>query len=291
MQTDPSKMKIFDTQLLRQKRKRCETHFSAFDFLSNNVADRLADRLLDIQKKFSKILILGFNTNYITHLVKSNYKGLNEDCEVVFCDYAVAGDEELLSFNTEDFDCVISHLNLHHINDVPGVLAQVKRILKPDGVFLAAFFGGKTLIELREVLMEAEIAIMGGASPRVAPFIDVRDAGALLQRAGFAIPVADCDEITVTYEHIFKLMHDLRGMGETNILHDRLRHFTCKTVFLKAGEIYHEKFSTNDGRIPARFDVVYMTGWVPHDSQQKPLKPGSARQRLADVLHTNEQGE
>jgi SAM-dependent methyltransferase len=185
-------------------------------------------------------------------------------------------------------DLAMSVMALHWANDLPGTLVQVRRTLKPDGLLLAAFLGGETLFELRECLAAAEVEISGGISPRVSPFVDLRDAGGLLQRAGFALPVADQDRIAVTYESPVALMHDLRAMGETNALTQRRRSFTPRTVFARANEIYTEKYG-DDGRIRATFDVVYLTGWAPHESQQKPMRPGSATTRLAEALDTEEQ--
>jgi SAM-dependent methyltransferase len=179
---------------------------------------------------------------------------------------------------------VVSSLALQFVNDLPGTLAQIKRALKPDGLFLAAMIGGETLTELRQSFAAAESEIEGGASPRVAPMIDLRDAGALLQRAGFALPVTDVDRIVVRYDNAFALMRDLRRMGATNILVERSRKFLRRATLLRMAEIYQEKFSDPDGRIRATFDVVWMSGWAPHESQQKPLKPGSAEASLADAV-------
>jgi hypothetical protein len=177
---------------------------------------------------------------------------------------------------------------LQNVNDLPGALVQIRRALRPDGLFMGCFMGGQSLHELRAVLAEAEEEIMGGVSPRVAPFVDLRDLGALLQRAGFALPVTDVDTLTVRYDHLFALAHDLRAMAATNILALRDRRGISKTVLLRAAEIYQQKFSDSDGRIRATFDLVWLSGWSPHESQQKPLQPGSAKMRLADALKTKE---
>ncbi|MEO9789999.1 MAG: methyltransferase domain-containing protein, partial [Aurantimonas coralicida] len=197
---------------------------------------------------------------------------------------AVVGDEEMLPLAAESVDLIVSTLSLHLTNDTPGALVQLRRALKPDGLFLCALLGGGTLNELRASLFAAEAELLGGVSPRVAPFADVRDAGGLLQRAGFALPVTDQDRLTVRYDSLFELMADLRAMGMANMLVERSRRPASRRLFLRAAEIYAERFSDPDGRIRATFDVIYLSGWRPHESQQKPLKPGSARASLADAL-------
>ena len=193
-------------------------------------------------------------------------------------------DTEPLALAPAAFDLVVSALALQFVNDLPGVLAQIRRALKPDGLFLAAMIGGETLTELRQSFAAAEAEIEGGVSPRVAPFADLRDLGGLLQRAGFALPVTDVDRIVVRYDNAFALMQDLRRMGATNILNERRRTLSRRATFLKMAQIYAERFSDPDGRIRATFDIVWMSGWAPHDSQQKPLKPGSAKMSLADAV-------
>jgi NADH dehydrogenase [ubiquinone] 1 alpha subcomplex assembly factor 5 len=196
----------------------------------------------------------------------------------------VAADEEALPFKEQCFDAVLSSLALHWVNDLPGALAQIRSSLKPDGLFLASLFGTGTLAELRTALMEAELAETGGASPRVSPFADLRDAAGLLQRAGFALPVADLDTVTVTYGDFFALLRDLRGMGEANALIDRLKLPTRRTVFARAAAIYQERFANAEGRLPATFQVLFLTGWAPHESQQQPARRGSGKASLKDVL-------
>jgi SAM-dependent methyltransferase len=187
------------------------------------------------------------------------------------------------------FDLALSGLVLHQVNDLPGVLAQIRRLLKPDGLFMACLPAGRTLQELRECLAEAEMQVLGGMSPRVAPFADIRDLGALLQRAGFALPVTDSELLTLRYDNLFALMADLRAMGATNALTDRLRRPTPHALFLRAAELYAERYSDSDGRIRATIELVWLAGWAPHDSQQKPLRPGSAKMRLAEALGVPEQ--
>jgi SAM-dependent methyltransferase len=193
-------------------------------------------------------------------------------------------DEELLPFAPETFDLVVCALNLQFVNDLPGVLAQIRRVLAPDGLFLAAMIGGQSLRELRICLAQAQEEIEGGASPRVAPFADLRDLGGLLQRAGLALPVADCDPFVVRYAHAFDLMRDLRAMGATNALIAGARRPLRRDVFLRACALYQELFADADGRIRATFEIIWASGWAPHESQQKPLPPGSATTKLSAAL-------
>ena len=197
-------------------------------------------------------------------------------------------DEERLPFADESLDLVVSTLALHWTNDLPGALIQIRRALKPDGLFVGAIFGGATLTELRQSLMQADAELSGGAGPRISPFADVVEAAALLQRAGFALPVADVDRVQVGYASPLQLIADLRAMGEANVLAERRP--LSRHVLARACEAYADQFSRPDGRITATFEIITMTGWVPHESQQKPLRPGSAKMRLADALGVKEQG-
>jgi SAM-dependent methyltransferase len=201
---------------------------------------------------------------------------------------AVVADEETLPFRDASLDLVVSALALQFVNDLPGTLIQIRRALKPDGLFLAAMIGGDSLVELREAFAQAEAEIEGGVSPRVAPFADLRDLGALLQRAGFALPVTDADRLTVRYASPLALMHDLRRMGAGNALTERRRMPLRRSTLRRMIEIYAERFSDPDGRIRATFEIVWLSGWAPHESQQKPLAPGSAKTRLADALRAQE---
>lgn len=198
-------------------------------------------------------------------------------------------DEEALPFADESLDLVVSTLALHWVNDLPGALIQIRRALRPDGLFLGAMLGGATLTELRQVLTEAEAEITGGAGLRVSPFADTFDAAGLLQRAGFALPVADIDRVRVRYSHPLKLIADVRAMGEANALTDRARRPLSRAVLARACELYAARFAEPDGRVVATFDIITLTGWAPHPDQQKPLRPGSAKMRLADALGTVEQ--
>jgi SAM-dependent methyltransferase len=197
-------------------------------------------------------------------------------------------DEELLPFRDGSLDLVVSALALQLVNDLPGTLIQIRRALKPDGLMIAALMGGRTLEELREAFVVAETETLGGASPRVAPFADVRDLGALLQRAGFALPVADSETLEVGYASPLHLMRDLRAMGWANVLVERRRAPLGKATLARAIAVYQERHGRPDGRVKATFEIVTLTGWAPHESQQKPLRPGSAAHRLADALSTTE---
>ena len=198
-------------------------------------------------------------------------------------------DEEALPFADESLDLVVSTLALHWVNDLPGAMIQIRRALKPDGLFMGALFGGETLTELRQSLTQAESELSNGAGLRIAPFADAFDGAGLLQRAGFALPVADVDRVVVRYANPLRLIDDLRAMGETNALVDRARQPLSRPVLARALEIYAERFADPDGRIRATFDIITLTGWAPHPDQQKPLKPGSAKMRLADALGVKEQ--
>ncbi len=202
----------------------------------------------------------------------------------------LVADEEALPFGEGVFDLVVSALSLHWVNDLPGTLIQILRCLKPDGLFVAAFLGGSSLRELQTALMDGEMEVEGGASPRVSPFVDVRDAGALLQRAGFALPVADTETIPVSYPDLMALMTDLRGMGEANAVSARRRTPSRGATIAAAAAAYRDRFGDPDGRLPATFDVIYVIGWRPHPCQPQPLKPGTADARLAEALGTAEHG-
>jgi len=292
METGPE---IFDRNALRNHRDRAARAFPEHDFLTREIGARLSDRLLDMARTFPLALDLGARTGGYGP-VAGGPGGVEQviSCELSermaqqFNGGGVVADAEFLPFAEGCFDLVYSNLDLHWVNDLPGCLLQITRSLKPDGLFLAAMLGGNTLTELRDVLMAAELEVAGGASPRVSPFAELRDAGALLQRAGLALPVVDADEITVTYENLFRLLADLRGMGETNTVRERLRTATRRAVFFRAAELYAERYPAADGRIRATFEIIYLHGWAPHDSQPKALRPGSARTSLADALGTAE---
>ncbi len=267
MANDMQSPRLFDMQAVARNTLRGLRMGSSYDFLRREVADRMEDRLLDINRQFDVVLDIG------ARFGKRSAK-----------EVTLPHDDDVLDAERNSFDLVVSNLSMHWVNDLPGLMVQARHALKPDGLFMASLLGGDTLHELRHALIAAESELLGGANARVIPFADVRDLGSLLQRAGFALPVTDMDTITVTYEHPLKLMHELRGMGEANALVSRSRQFLRRDVLMRACEIYTEKYASEDGRIPATFQVMYMTGWHPHESQQKPLKPGSGKVNLADAL-------
>ena len=286
---------IFDRRLVRRHRDRAAAGFSDHAFLKRDVGRRLIERLMEIHRRFTYGLDLGSHTGALAEALKST--GVCP--EVVALDLSpamlaaaggprVAASEDLLPFAPNAFDLVVSSLALHWVNDLPGALIQICQVLKPDGLFLAAMFGGETLKELRTAWLEADIETTGGATPRISPFVDVRDAGNLLQRAGFALPVADVETLTVTYPNVVALMRDLRGMGEANALYARHRGTLGKRTLAALQASYRRLAGGPDGRLPVTFQIVWMTGWAPHPSQPKPLRPGSARARLADALGTIE---
>jgi len=291
-------MRVFDRDLVKRRRDRAVSTLPDADFLLKESAARLADRVLDMARTFPLALDLGCHTGQLAETLTDHPKiGTLIQCDVsprmttaaranglaTFC-----ADEEFLPVAAGALDLVLSNLSLHWVNDLPGAFTQIRQALKPDGLFLAHMFGGDTLRELRLALLEAEGDTSGGVAPRVSPFTDVRDAGNLLTRAGFALPVIDADTITVTYADIFKLMADLRRMGETNTVIERPKKPARRDLFLRAAEIYARRFSDARGRLTATFQMISLTAWVPHPTQQKPLRPGSATARLADALKTTE---
>jgi len=291
MSKTANNMEIFNREHVRLHRGRAAAHFHDHAFLMEEVADRLRERVEEIKRRFSCVLDLGCHTGQMGSLLKTDTlisADISHSMVAQASGLRVVAEEENLPFAPMSFDLVVSNLSLHWVNDLPGAMIQIHNSLKPDGLFLASMLGGDTLYELRDALMLAEIELLGGVSPRVSPFADVKDLGSLLQRANFALPVADSDTITVTYSDPWSLLKDLRGMGEGNAIMQRIQSFTSRRVLMRAMEIYGEKYRQADGKIPATFQVLYMTGWRPHESQQKPLKPGSATTRLADVLKTKE---
>lgn len=282
---------IFDRALIRQQRRRALAMGPA-TFLLDRVAGDLAERLLVVLRRFDLALDLGTPGDALRAAITDLG---SVEAVVAARSVAVGGapafavaDEEALPFRDAAFDLVVSALALQFVNDLPGVLVQVRRALKPDGLFLAAMLGGETLTELRQSFALAESEVEGGISPRIAPFADLRDLGALLQRAGFALPVVDADRITVRYNSAFALMHDLRRMGATNAVVDRRRTPLKRATLIRMAEIYGERFADADGRVRATFEVMWLSGWAPHPSQQQPLRPGTAQTRLADALGTRE---
>ena len=286
---------VFDRRLARNRLARALRKDRPTP-LFERLEDDLVDRLQPVQRVFKAILDLGSPRPETSAALLR----LSPDATVVRAAplgqtigtgpwLGVVADEEVSPFSPECFDLVTSILALQGVNDLPGAFVQIRRSLKPDGLFMAALLGGQSLQELRSVLAEAEAELKGGASPRVAPFTDLRDLGHLLQRAGFALPVTDFDRITVRYDSLFGLLNDLRAAGATSTLADRDRRPPGRRLFVRAAELYAERFADPDGRIRATFDIVWLSGWAPHESQQKPLRPGSAKMRLADALGVKEQ--
>jgi NADH dehydrogenase [ubiquinone] 1 alpha subcomplex assembly factor 5 len=291
-------MDLFDRPLLRQRRDRAASRLSAHDFLFREAGERLADRLQDVRRRFPVALDLGCRTGFLAEILGGR-GGIEQ---LIGCERSplmaarakismplVVGEEELLPFAPESFDLVLSLLNLHWVGDLPGALLQIRQALRPDGLFLAVMFGRGTLSELRDCLLHAESEIHDGAGPRISPFADLRDGAGLLVRAGFALPVADIESLTVTYPDALALMRDLRGMGEANALRSRPKRFAGRELFTRAAALYAERHSDSERRIQATFQLLFLTGWMPHESQQAPLRPGSARNRLADALGAVEQ--
>jgi SAM-dependent methyltransferase len=287
---------IFDRALIRRRQRRAAALGPA-TFLLDRVADDLAERLQIVLRQFDVALDLGTPGE----AVRTALVGLRSISTIVATsaipdlavrthqtERLVVADEEALPFRDASLDLVVSALALQFVNDLPGALLQIRRALKPDGLFLAALLGGESLTELRQAFAAAESDIEGGVSPHVAPFADLRDLGALLQRAGFALPVTDTDHLIVRYNTVFGLTHDLRRMGATNALLDRRRAPLKRATLMRMAEIYAQRFADADGRVRATFEIVWLSGWAPHPRQQQPLKPGSASTRLADALGTPE---
>jgi len=279
---------IFDRQLLRARQRRARA-LGAETFLIDRVAAELGERLSVVLREFARAVDLGTPTDAVRRVLAASGKIATLVAAAPYdAPLRVTADEEALPFADGSLDLVVSALALQFVNDLPGTLIQIRRALKPDGLFLAAMIGGDSLSELRAAFAQAESEIEGGVSPRVAPFADVRELGALLQRTGFALPVVDSDRITVRYESVFALMHDLRRMGATNVLIERRRAPLKRETLRRLAAIYAERFADADGRVRASFEIAWLSGWVPHESQQKPLKPGSAQRRLADALGAKE---
>jgi len=285
---------VFDRRAVRRHRERAARLRSA-EFLFDEAADRLADRLGDVKRAFPRALLLGARGGGMAAALKTA-GGIEtliqaDDVREFLASSGgirIAAEAEALPFAPAVFDAILSPLALHWTNDLPGALLQLRQCLKPDGLLLASLLGGETLAELRRAFFEAELAVEGGVSPRVSPMADGRDLAGLLQRAGFSLPVVDSDRLSVTYADAFALMSELRAMGETNAVRERRRRFTRRATFLRLAEHYRALFGTTDGRVVASFEIVTLTAWAPHESQPRPLRPGSATARLADALGTAE---
>jgi SAM-dependent methyltransferase len=277
MTANPSAAPIlFDRPLLRVRQDRA-LRGGAATFLLDRIAEDAAERLQAVLREFKRAADVGTPGDQLRNALAGR---LGQLARIDLPDI----ETEPLALQPEQLDLAVSALAFQFVNDLPGVLAQIRRALKPDGFLLAAMIGGDTLTELRQSFAAAEAELEGGASPRVAPFVDLRDVGSLLQRAKFALPVTDVDRIVVRYASAFALMADLRRMGATNVLVERRRTPTRRTTLVRMAQIYGERFADSDGRIRATFDVIWLSGWAPHESQQKPLKPGSAKASLAEAV-------
>lgn len=287
---------VYDLELQLVRRIRAaKAAIPGADFLVARATDDLSERLAAVQRRFALAADIGSRSPRVAETLLASGK-VDSVLRVETApellgqpardtrNRSLIAPLETLPLEPASLDLAVSVLSLQEMNDIPGMLVQIRRALRPDGLFLGVMAGQGTLAELRESLLAAETEITGGASPRVAPFADVRDAGGLLQRAGFALPVTDVDTVTVRYGDLFALLRDLRAMGVTNALAARLRRPTGRALFVRAAEIYAERFADADGRLRATFNLVWMSGWAPDASQQKPLKPGSAKMSLADAL-------
>lgn len=285
---------IFDRDILTLKQQRFDDKFEDYNFLHTHTLNLISERLEDITLSFENNVYIGrslpekaFQTlkekgDFETLLYSDRFKSKTSHAPFIIAD------DEFFPFGQGKMDLIISNLSLHQTNDLPGALIQIRKALKPDGLFIGALLGGETLWQLRQSLSHAEQQTMSGQSPRVHPFADKQQMGALMQRAGFALPVVDSEFVTVIYANIFKLMVDLRGMGETNIVSARQKTCAIPSLFHTAGKYYADNFSDQDGQLESTFEIIFLIGWAPSETQQKPLRPGSAQNRLADALGTDE---
>jgi SAM-dependent methyltransferase len=273
---------LFDRALLARRQRRALRDPATF--LLDRVVEDMADRLSAVNRDFADVVDIWTPGEGL----RAPFVGRFKSCARLAL--PVSGGEEV-PLEPASLDLVLSALAFQSVNDLPGVLAQIRRALKPDGLLLAAMIGGDTLTELRQSFATAEAECEGGVSPRVAPFADLRDIGGLLQRAGLALPVTDVDRVVVRYDNAFALMQDLRRMGATNILVERRRTPTRRATMLRMAQIYAEHFADADGRIRATFDVIWLSAWAPHESQPKPLRPGSAKARLEEAVKRAQKGE
>ncbi len=294
-----SRLQLIDPAAVARQRDRAATGFDHVDFLKSAVAERVMDRIDLIRRDLPHVLEAGCHTGTLTasllaHPKITQVSAFDPSPRMAQITAARCGIDvqvapfEHVPFPTQKFDAAVSAFALHWSNDLPGTLIQLAQRLNPDGVMLVALAGGETLSALRNCLATAESDVSGGMSPRVLPMGDIRDMGGLISRAGLSMPVADSDTITVTYPHIFKLMAELRAMGEGNAMTDRLRRPTSRQVFLRAAEIYHAEYGDPENKLPVDFEIITLTGWSPDASHPKPLKPGAAETRLATALGVDE---
>jgi SAM-dependent methyltransferase len=291
----PDPLLVFDRDTLLLRRARAARAWPRHAFLKQEIAGRLVERLGDVRRHFALALDLGCHGDEVAAALAGRdtvERLVRSDIAISFAQNArgpaVVADEEALPFAPASFDLVLSAMTLHWVNDLPGALIQIAHALKPDGLFLGAMLGGETLWQLRQALAAAESEVEGGLSPRISPFADLGDAAGLLQRAGFALPVADSETVDVEYDSALALMRELSAMGESNLVAERRRGLSRRTTLLRAAEIYAERFARPSGRIGATFEILFLHGWAPHASQPKALRPGSAVHRLAQALGTTE---
>jgi SAM-dependent methyltransferase len=285
--------RLIDRRALTRRLQRAERAGGGPDFLRARVAEDAEDRLAATLRPFPKTLDLASSGTAMRDMLRRRAgagTGVVRAAATGLSDGDLVCDPEALPFAAESFDLIVSALSLQFADDLPGLLAQARRALRPDGLFLAAMLGGDTLTELRQSFGAAEAEIESGASPRVLPFADVRALGGLLQRVGLALPVTDVDRLTVRYDHPLALIGDLRAWGATNTLSQRRRAPLRRATLARALDIYRERFSDPDGRIRATFEIVWLSGWAPHPEQQKPASPGSATVRLSEALGAKEGG-
>tara|TARA_Y100000590_G_scaffold396296_1_gene476910 strand:- start:1251 stop:2111 length:861 start_codon:yes stop_codon:yes gene_type:complete len=285
-----NKSDIFNKNSVANNLKRASIRFNNYDYLFKEVAERTSERLLDINKQFNIAAEIGSRGNILSNIFLK--KKINEKFAIntlhKFHQFGQEGDaridNESLPLRKNSLNLIISNLSLHTVNDLPGVLLQINNALKPDGLFIGSIFGGQTLFELRKIFHEADLLTSGKIFPRVSPFLDIKDAGNLLQRAGFSLVVADIDKIEVQFTNLKKLFYDLRYMGEANSMTKRKKNFSTKSFFNQANQLYKEYFTNINGKLTATFEIIYFSGWAPDKSQQKPLKPGSGLKSLSEVL-------
>ena len=276
MGNPPTAPVLFDRVLLRRRQNRAR-RLEPATFLLDRIAEDMEERLHAVLRDFADVADIWSPAEILRTPLRDRFRSVVQI-------HPDQSGREILALQPGSLDLVVSALAFQFVNDLPGVLAQIRRALRPDGLLLSAMIGGDTLTELRQSFAAAEAELESGVSPRVAPFADLRDVGALLQRAGFALPVTDVDRVVVRYDSAFALMQDLRRMGATNILVERRRTPARRATLLRMAQIYAERFADPDGRIRATFDVIWLSGWAPHESQQKPLKPGSAKAGLAEAV-------
>jgi SAM-dependent methyltransferase len=280
--------RLFDTSLARARLARAAPQSLAF--LADAVVNEIGERIDLVVRHFKSTVV---------HRIGAEATAQRLALTARFGNVLVAGahpsspgdlmfDPEALPFAPNSLDCMVSLLTLQGVNDLPGALIQMRRALRPDGLLLACLFAATTLGELRSAWLEAESHAAGGVSPRVSPFADLRELGALLQRAGFALPVADSDRTIVRYPDALSLMREIKLLGFGNCLVGRSRRLVTRKLLLDAATAYERDFSDADGKVRATVEVAWLTAWSPHESQQQPLKPGSAKARLADALNTTE---